>query len=96
LDLDPPKVQQSIPIPQNNEGMLPSIPSFAIGTNIFKEIWIAHRSLGFLGISSRGQTPRFHTPKYVQGLEVDLDEHRKATTMFPIGNKVQCTNDFLI
>ncbi len=89
-------MQQSIPIPQNNEGMLPSIPSFAIGTNIFKEIWIAHRSLGFLGISSRGQTPRFHTPKYVQGLEVDLDEHRKATTMFPIGNKVQCTNDFLI
>jgi hypothetical protein len=31
-------VEQSIPIPQNNEGMLPSRPSFAIGTNIFREI----------------------------------------------------------
>jgi hypothetical protein len=75
-------VQQFILIPQNNEGMLPSRPTFAIGTNIFREIWIAHRSLGFLGINSRGQTPRFHTPKYVRGLEADLDEHKKATTMF--------------
>ncbi len=82
MDLDSPKVQQSIPVPQNNKGMLPSRPSFAIGTNIFKEIWTAHRSLGSLSISSKRQTLRFHTPKFVQGLEVDLDEHRKVAIMF--------------
>jgi hypothetical protein len=38
LELDSPKVQQSIPIPQNNEGMLPSKPSSTTGTNIFGEI----------------------------------------------------------
>ncbi len=75
-------MQQSIPIPQNNEGMLPSRPSSAIGTNIFREIWTAHRSLGSLSISYKGQTPRFHTPKFVQGLEVDLDEHKRVATMF--------------
>ncbi len=80
--MDPPKVQQLALVPQNNEGMLPSNPSFAIGTNIFREIWTTHRSLGFLGISSRGQTPRFHTPKSIQGLEANLDEHRRIDTMF--------------
>jgi hypothetical protein len=37
LDLDPPEVQQSIPIPQNNEGMLLLRPSFAIGKCIWKK-----------------------------------------------------------
>jgi len=54
LELDPPEVQQSIPIPQNNEGMLPSRPSSTIGTNIFGEIWIACRSLGSSNTSSMG------------------------------------------
>jgi hypothetical protein len=30
----------------NNEGILPSRPSYTIGTNIFGEIWSAHKSLG--------------------------------------------------
>jgi len=82
LDLDPSKVQQYVPVPHNNEGMLPSRPSFTIGTNVFREIWTAHISLSSLGTSSRGQTPRFHTPRFMQGLEVDLDEHRKALVYF--------------
>jgi hypothetical protein len=82
LDLDPPKVQQFILLTQNNESMLPSRPSSAIGTNIFKEIWIAHRSLGSLRINYRVHTPRFHTPKSVQGLEINLHEHRRIATMF--------------
>jgi hypothetical protein len=38
LELDLPDVQQFIPIPHNNEGMLPSKPIFAIGANIFGDI----------------------------------------------------------
>jgi hypothetical protein len=49
-------VQQFVLVPQNNEGMLPSRPSSAVGTNIFREIWIAHRSLSSLGISSKGHS----------------------------------------
>jgi hypothetical protein len=75
-------VQQSAPIPQNNEDMLPSRPSSAIGTNIFGDIWISHKSLSYFDISSRGQTPRFHTLGSIQGLEVEMDEHRKTTSMF--------------
>jgi lipase chaperone LimK len=39
-DLEPnlPKVQQYVIVPQNNEGMLPSVPSSVIGTNVFGEI----------------------------------------------------------
>jgi hypothetical protein len=62
--------------------MLPSRPSSTIGTNTFGEIWTSYKSLGSLSTSSRGQTPRFHTQGSMQGLEVDLDEHRKATSMF--------------
>jgi hypothetical protein len=62
--------------------MLPSRPSSATRTNLFGEIQIAHRSLGSSGLSSRGQTPKFHTPEFVQGLEVNLDEHRIVATMF--------------
>jgi hypothetical protein len=65
LELDPPEVQQFIPIPQNNEGMLPSRPSSTIGTNIFGEIWITHRSLGSSNTSSMGEAPRFHTLGFV-------------------------------
>jgi len=97
LDLDPSKVQQYVPVPQNNEGMLPSRPSSTIGTNVFREIWIAHRSLSSLGTSSRGQTPRFHTPRSMQGVEVNLDEHKKTTSMFQQVAKynVQMTNILL-
>jgi hypothetical protein len=70
--------------------MLPSRPSFAIGTNVFGEIWIAHKSLGSLGTSSRGQTPRFHTPRFVQGLEVNLDEHKIVVST---SSKILCTYD---
>jgi hypothetical protein len=45
--------------------MLPSRPSYVIRTNIFGEIWTTHRSLGSSCASSRGQTPRFHTPEFV-------------------------------
>jgi len=62
--------------------MLPSKPSFAIGTNVFGGIWTAHKSLGSLGTRSRGHTPRFHTPRYVQRMEVNLDEHRRIPSMF--------------
>jgi hypothetical protein len=54
LDLDPPEVQQSIPVPQNNEGMLSSRSSSTTCTNVFREIWIAHKSLGPSSTSSKG------------------------------------------
>jgi hypothetical protein len=60
--------------------MLPSRPSSTIGTNVL--IWTAHRSLGSLGTSSRGQTLRFHTPGSVKGIEAKLDEHNRDTSMF--------------
>jgi hypothetical protein len=36
--MDPPEVQQYVQVPQNNEGMLPLRPSFAISTNVFGNI----------------------------------------------------------
>jgi len=80
-------VQQYALIPQNNEDMLPSRPSFAIGTNIFGDIWISHKSLDYFDISSRGQTPRFHTLGSIQGLEIEMDEHRRTTSMFQHATK---------
>jgi hypothetical protein len=62
--------------------MLPSRPSFVIGMNIFGEVWTTHKNLGSSGTSFRGRTPKFHTPRFVQGIEVELDEHRRASTMF--------------
>jgi hypothetical protein len=50
--------------------------------NVFGEVWTAHKSLGSLSTSSKGQTPKFHTPRFMQGMEVELDEHKKTTTMF--------------
>jgi hypothetical protein len=47
--------------------MLPSKPSFTTCMNVFGEIWTTHKSLGSLGTSSKGQTPRFHTPGSMQG-----------------------------
>jgi hypothetical protein len=71
-----------VPALENNEGKLPSIPSFVIGTNIFGNILIAHKSPCYLRISFRGQTPRFHTPKYEQGIEAEFDEHKNVASMF--------------
>jgi hypothetical protein len=62
--------------------MLPSRPSSLTKTNIFGEIWTTHKSLGSSSTSSKGQTPSFHTPKFVQGLETNLDEHMRIATMF--------------
>jgi hypothetical protein len=81
--LDPLEVQQCVPsLQKNNEGMLPSKPSFTTSTNVFGEIWIAHKNLGSSCTSSKGQTPRFHTPGFVQGIEAKLDEHKRVASMF--------------
>jgi hypothetical protein len=58
--------------------MLPSRPSFETNMNVFKEVWITHRSLGSSCISSKGQIPRFHTSEFMQGMEAKLDEHIRA------------------
>ncbi len=50
--------------------------------NVFGEAWTAHKSLGSLGTSSRGQTPRFHTLRSMQGIEIEQDEHRRVLIMF--------------
>lgn len=62
--------------------MLPLRLSYAISTNVFGEIWTTHKSLSSLGTSSKGQTFRFHTPRFEQGIEVELEEHRRAVSMF--------------
>ncbi len=80
--MGPQEVQQSVPTQQSNEGLLLLKLSYAISTNVFGEIWIAHRNLSFLGTSSKGQTFRFHTPRSEQGIEVELEEHRRGANMF--------------
>jgi hypothetical protein len=50
--------------------------------NVFGEVWTSRKSLGSLGTSSKGQTLRFNTPRFVQGLEAKLDEHKKIAIMF--------------
>ncbi len=57
-------------------------PNSIIQTNVFGKIWTLHKSLSSSYINARGQTPRFHTPGFVQRLVANLDEHRKATSMF--------------
>jgi hypothetical protein len=37
FDLDPPKVQQFVPSPWNNESMMPSRPSYVTTMNVFGE-----------------------------------------------------------
>jgi hypothetical protein len=92
--MDPPKVQKYVIVPQIMKVCYFQDQVLQQRTNIFGEIWTAHRSLGFLGISSRRQIPRFHTPKSKQGLEINLDEHKRVTTMFQHVTKyyVQMTN----
>jgi hypothetical protein len=62
--------------------MLALKPSFTIGMNVFGEVWTTYKSIGSLSTSSRGQTPRFHTQRFVQGIEAKLDEHIRAVIMF--------------
>jgi hypothetical protein len=62
--------------------MLPLRLSSIIGTNVFGEIWTTHISLSSSGSSFNAQTPRFHTQGSMQGLEIDLDEHRKVGGLF--------------
>jgi hypothetical protein len=76
-----PDEQQLVPISQSCEGLLPSRPSSTTWTNIFGDIWTSHKSLGSSDTSSNKQTPKFHTPRSVQGLEVELDEHRRVASM---------------
>jgi hypothetical protein len=92
--MDPPKVQKYVIVPQIMKVCYFQDQVLQQRTNIFGKIWTAHRSLGFLGISSRRQIPRFHTPKSKQGLEVNLDEHKRVATMFQHVTKyyVQMTN----
>jgi hypothetical protein len=53
-------------------------------------------SLGSSGVSSKGQIPRFHTPRSMQGIEAELDEHKKIVSMFQqaIEYSVYMTNIF--
>jgi hypothetical protein len=44
-----------------------SKPSSTTCMNLFGKIWTTHKSLGSLGTSSKGQTPKFHTLGFVQG-----------------------------
>jgi hypothetical protein len=62
--------------------MLPSRPSSTTCINIFGKLWTANRSLGSSGTSSRGQTPKFHTLGSMQGIDVELGEHKRVVTMF--------------
>jgi hypothetical protein len=77
--------------------MLPSKPSCTTRINIFREIWIAHRSLGYSSSSFKGQTFSFHTPESVQGLKANLDEHKRIATMFQqvVKYNVKITNILL-
>jgi hypothetical protein len=72
--------------------MLPLKSSSVTRMNVFGEVWTAHRSLGSSNMGSRGQTPRFHTPRFVQGIEAKLDEHIRGSYVL-INNKIQCIDD---
>jgi hypothetical protein len=48
--------------------MLPLRLSYVIRINVFGEIWNAHMSLGFSRTNSKGQTFRFHTLRFEQGI----------------------------
>jgi hypothetical protein len=62
--------------------MLFSRLSYAIGTNVFGEIRTTHKSPVSSCTSSRDQNPNLHTPWSMQGLEANLDEHGRTTSMF--------------
>ncbi len=65
--------------------------------NVFGKVWITYKSLGSLGTSFRGQTPRLHTLASVQGIKVKLDEHKITIIMFQLVVKynVQMNNILL-
>jgi hypothetical protein len=62
--------------------MLPSRLSSAIGMNVFGKVSTTHRSLDSLGTSVKGHILKFNTPRSVQGVEAQLDEHKRIATMF--------------
>jgi hypothetical protein len=78
--------------------MLLSRPSSTTCMNTFGKLWTTNKSLGSSGTSSRDQTPRFHTPRSVQGIYVKLYGHKKVATMFQHATKynVQMIIIFLI
>jgi hypothetical protein len=49
--------------------MLSLRPNSTIRTNIFGDIWTSQKSIGSSNTSSTRQTPRFHTTRFIQGLE---------------------------
>jgi hypothetical protein len=49
---------------------------------VFGEVWTTHMILDSSGINSRGETPRFNTLGFVQGVEAELDKHKRVTIMF--------------
>jgi hypothetical protein len=49
---------------------------------MYLERFKVHREVKVLKVQVPSQIPRFDTPKFVQGLEVDLDEHNRAAIMF--------------
>jgi hypothetical protein len=61
--------------------------------NVFGKVLITHKSLGSSCTSSRSQTPRSNTPGSMQGLEAELDEHKKNHYYVSIGSKIQCIDD---
>jgi len=64
---------------------------------VFGEVWTTHMILDSSYISSRGETPRFNTLGFVQGVEVELDKHKRVAIMFKhvIKYNVHMTNILL-
>jgi hypothetical protein len=49
--------------------------------NVFGKVWNTHKSLSSSSTSFKGQT-KFHTPRSMRRMEAELDEHKRAVTMF--------------
>ncbi len=62
--------------------MMPSRPSFTTRMNVFGKVQTTHKSLNSSSTSFKGQILKFNTPRSVQGVEAQLDEHKRTTTMF--------------
>ncbi len=77
--------------------MLPSRPSSTIRMNVFGKVWTTHRSLDSSCTSFKGQILKFNTARSMQGVEAQLDEHRRTATMFKhvAEYNVQMTNILL-
>ncbi len=67
--------------------MLPSRASSTTCTNVFGDTQTTHKSLRPSCINSKGEIPKFHTPEFVRGLEANLDEHKRVTSMFQQATK---------